>query len=199
MRQQECTCTIFIPVKNILTVLCKFVRFCNKVYQNVIGENHVYTHWFYCNLLYILWVTLISWRTRGHTWYNIAMAYFIKSYILQITPSYCLWYGKNIYRLQYSGLSLLRYILYTRICIWYKRRWILLQATILLHCKVYSAGDNEIHFGMNHAPDAGSIVRFVDLKSSSPPLCCDCPHTLYINLDYLGWLEYQNNIFIRSM
>ena len=35
--------------------------------------------------------------------------------------------------------------------------------------------DNEMHFGMNHAPGAGSITRAVDLQSCALSLCYSCP------------------------
>ena len=44
---------------------------------------------------------------------------------------------------------------------------------------LYWAGQNwanEMNFGMQHAPGAGSIAQFVDLQSSALlPLCYVCP------------------------
>ena len=52
------------------------------------------------------------------------------------------------------------------------------QATIL-HCKAVlgwgATWANEINFGMNHAPVAGSIAQPVDQQSSALPLCYDPP------------------------
>ena len=40
---------------------------------------------------------------------------------------------------------------------------------------------NEINFGMNHAPGAGSIAQPVDLQSNALPLCYECPQYTIIH------------------
>ena len=47
---------------------------------------------------------------------------------------------------------------------------------------------NEINFGLNHAPDAGSIVRPVELQTPLPQL----PPAGF-------WMDYQHNFMLKRI
>ena len=57
---------------------------------------------------------------------------------------------------------------------------------------------DEMNFGMNHAPDAGSIARHLDLQSSALLLYYDCPHWMMVVKSFHRCYKGQQNCLYLS-